>query len=113
MIEGVTPVEIPADPEERVALVGGSRCKINPDEWVASVLEPGESVVCVQNRRGQSGEPRTFVGIFKMAWFYDGVIAKVSDLSDVDHVTEESLHLEMGDKIWPARGAVMVEVVPA
>ncbi len=109
----MSPVEVPADSEARAVMVGDSVCRVSVDEWVGARLERGEAVVCRQRTRGNA-PPRIFYGLFQSTWFYDGVIARVLDLSDVDHVTEESLHLSFpGDGIWPARGVVMLEEVPA
>lgn len=104
----MSPVEVPSDPEARAVLVGGSVCRVSVDEWVGARLERGEAVVCERKGRGNR-PPRIFYGVFRSTWFYDGVIARVLDLTDIDRATEESLFLShAGDSIWPARGVVMV-----
>lgn len=89
------------EPRTHTIIVGGRPCAVNEHEWLAANLEPGTRVRCTTKaRHGLRHYPaETFVALFVTSYFYDGVIANVLDLSDIDKPIPRGLFLGIGDTI--------------
>lgn len=108
------PIVVPVE-EQRYVMVGdpGEKCAQVPvtvDEWVASRLDSGDRVwveiMPMTNGALNFGSPaRSFLGLVRRSWFYDGVILDVYDMSDIDWPEPVSVFCRR-DHIWPERGVI-------